>query len=379
MRRLLGWSPLFFFLALIALLLGSRWNLVRSTVHQELMRSRARGASRIHPGDGAPAPGDPAQIALGRLLFFDPLLSTNRERACASCHVPARGFSDGNRVALAVDRSPLPRNAPGLTNVSDQVAFFWDGRAASLEEQIDGPVRNRRELGGLSAREIESRLARIPEYRTLFANTYGTRAPRYADAKRAIAEYEGTLRSTESTVDRWWRGEIASSSVPEDVREGFNLFAGKARCSRCHFVPVTTSVIPGDFKEQEFTVIGVPGDPAGRSLDPDPGRYAITHDPADLRAFKAPSLRGIARSAPYMHNGVFQTLDEVVRFYNRGGGRGLGLSVPNQAPEVAPLHLTEREERALVRFLEALSDDPALAEITAPDRVPSGLTPGGKY
>ena len=156
-----------------------------------------------------------------------------------------------------------------------------------------------------------------------------------------------------------------------------NLFAGKARCSRCHFLPLTTSVIPGSFTRQEFTVIGVPSDSSGSRLDPDLGRFLVTRRDEDRHAFKAPSLRGIARSAPYMHNGAFATLEQVVRFYNRGGGRGLGLDVPNQAPEVRPLHLTVAEEQALVRFLEALSDDSAL--VTAPAHVPSGLKVGGAY
>jgi len=374
MRRIQAWLPLYVFLLLIAVILGVRAGLVR-----QALRGAARqpAGADLRPGAPRPAP-DSSEVALGRLLFFDPILSANRERACASCHAPSRGLSDGNRVAVAIDRSALARNAPGLTNVSDQHAFFWDGRAATLEDQVDGPVHNTRELGGLSGREIEARLDSITAYRDLFARTYGTQRPRYADTRRAIAAYERTFRSSASTVDRWWRGDLPASSVPAGVRRGFNLFAGKAQCSRCHFVPLTTSVIPGDFKVQEFTVIGVPRDSSGRSLDPDVGRYAVTKVEADRHAFKAPSLRNIAHSAPYMHNGAFATLDQVIRFYNRGGGRGLGLDVPNQAPEVHPLHLSEQEERALVSFLEALSDD-STSVVTVPRGVPSGLTPGGVY
>jgi cytochrome c peroxidase len=135
--------------------------------------------------------------------------------------------------------------------------------------------------------------------------------------------------------------------------------------------------MPGDFSTQEFTVLGVPSDSTGRALDLDTGLYAVTGSPADRSAFKAPSLRNIAHSPPYMHNGAFQTLEQVVRFYNQGGGQGLGLEVPNQAPEVRPLHLSQEEERAIVRFLEALSDDPTTVE--SPARVPSGLEVGGRY
>jgi len=374
MRHLLAWLPLYGFLALIALILGTRPALVRETL---LSAFEAPERKAVSPGEvgGAVARPDSASVALGRALFFDPVLSVNRDRACASCHNPSRGLADGRKVAQAIDRSNLPRNAPALVNVSDQKAFFWDGRAVSLEDQIDGPIHNGREMGGLSPRKVEARLDSIAEYRAMFRAAYGGARPRYADAKRAIADFERTLRSSGSTVDRWWRGE--RDSVPAEVRLGMNLFAGKAQCSRCHFLPLTTSVIPGSFTQQEFTVIGVPSDSSGQRLDTDLGRFLVTRREEDRHAFKAPSLRGIAHSGPYMHNGAFGTLEEVVRFYNRGGGLGMGLSVPNQAPEVRPLHLTQAEERALVRFLEALSDDSAL--VTAPAHVPSGLKSGGEY
>jgi cytochrome c peroxidase len=375
LRRLATWLPLLVVLALTGAVLGSRLGFVRHAARAASERVRGQSVSP----DRRAGEVNSAEVALGRSLFFDPILSANKERACASCHLPALGFSDGRRVALAVDRTGLPRNAPGLVNVSDQVSFFWDGRAVSLEDQIDGPVHSVRELGGLTRRQIEARLDSIPEYRALFREVYGAAHPRWSDGKRAIAAFERTLRSNGSTVDRWWRREVQDEAVPADVRRGFDLFAGKAQCSRCHFLPLTTSVLPGDFTEQEFTVIGVPADSSGNALDPDPGRYAITRNETDRRAFKTPSLRNIAHSAPYMHNGAFETLDQVIRFYNRGGGLGLGLSVPNQAPEVRPLHLSREEEIALVRFLEALSDDPAPSATAIPERVPSGLTPGGAY
>jgi cytochrome c peroxidase len=373
MRRLAAWLPLLIILALIGLLLGTRPGFVRHAARTASERARGLSASPDRRAEAV----DSSEIALGRSLFFDPILSANKERACASCHLPARGFSDGRRVALAIDRGDLRRNAPGLMNVSDQVSFFWDGRAVSLEAQIDGPVHDKRELGGLTRRQIEARLDSVPEYRALFRGVYGTSHPRWPDGKQAIAAYERTLRSSGSTVDRWWRREIPAEAVSPEVRRGFDLFAGKAQCSRCHFLPLTTSVLPGAFTAQEFSVIGVPADSSGHALDPDPGFYAVTGMEADRRAFKAPSLRNIAHSAPYMHNGAFQTLDDVIRFYNQGGGRGLGLDVPNQAPEVRPLHLSRAEEAALVRFLEALSDDPA--SVKTPARVPSGLPPGGRY
>jgi len=375
MRRLLAWLPLLVFLVLIGTILGMRLGLVRAAVHDAIEQA----SGRFVPA-GAPAPQDSNEVALGRLLFFDPILSSNRQRACAGCHMPSQGFTDGKRVSLAIDRTALPRNAPAILNATDHRAFFWDGRAGSLEEQIDGPVHNKRELGGLTANAIEQRLAAVPEYRRLFASTFGASRPRYADARSAIAAFERTLQSRGSTADRWWRGEIATDDVPADVREGFQLFAGKAQCSRCHYLPLTTSVTPGEFREQEFNVIGVPRDSSSTTLDPDLGRYAVTGLDADRHAFKAPSLRNVAHTAPYMHNGAFATLDQVVRFYNRGGGRGLGFDLPNQSPELHPLHLTEHEEHALVRFLEALSDDPAaLAATSPPAHVPSGLKSGGSY
>ncbi len=373
MRRFVAWLPLYLFLALIALLLVSKPRMVQHALRAA--SERARGVAV--PPDQRAAPMDSSEVALGRSLFFDPILSANKQRACASCHIPARGLSDGRRVALAIDRGDLPRNAPGLMNVSDQVAFFWDGRAVSLEDQVDGPVHSKREMGGLRRRDIEGRLDSIPEYRERFGALFGSAHPKWPDAKHAIAAYERTFRSSGSTVDRWWRREIPEAAVPAEVRRGFDLFAGRAQCSRCHFLPLTTSVVPGNFSSQEFTVIGVPADSTGRALDPDLGHYEVTQSVSDRHAFKAPSLRGIAHSAPYMHNGAFQTLEQVVRFYNQGGGRGLGLNVPNQAPEVRPLHLSFQDEAAIVRFLEALSDDSTTAAI--PSHVPSGLTPGGQY
>jgi cytochrome c peroxidase len=375
-RHLIAWFPLYIFLILVGLLLGARPALVGETLRaawsgRQAVAPHAVSTTANRRGEAT----DSAAIALGRALFFDPLLSAKRDRACASCHMPTRGMADGRRFAQAIDRTDLPRNAPGLLNVSDQTAFFWDGRAVSLEDQIDGPVHSGREMGGLPPRALEARLDSIAEYRALFGAAYGPGRPRYADAKRAIAAFERTLRSSGSTVDRWWSGE--SDEVPADVRHGMDLFAGKARCSRCHFLPLTTSVVPGDFTVQEFTVIGVPRDSSGTHLDPDPGRFAVTNRDLDRHAFKAPSLRGIAHSAPYMHNGAFATLEQVVRFYNQGGGRGLGLDVPNQAPEVRPLRLTIAEERALVSFLKALSDDTAL--VAVPAHVPSGLKVGGEY
>jgi cytochrome c peroxidase len=370
MPRWIPAIPLVVIMVLIAVVAASKPALFRET-----LRAAFHPASAVTPAEAAPASRDSLEVALGRALFFDPVLSAKMDRACASCHQPSRAFSDGRRFAQSIDRGNLPRNAPSLTNVSDQTLFFWDGRAASLEDQIDGPVHSGEEMGGLSPRALEARLDSIVAYRSMFAAAFGGGRPRYVDAKRAIAAFEKTLRTDRSTVDRWWRGEC--DSVPAEVRLGMDLFAGKARCSRCHFLPLTTTVIPGDFREQEFTVIGVPSDSNGTRLDPDPGRFAVTGRADDLHAFKAPSLRGIAFSAPYMHNGAFATLDQVVRFYNRGGGRGLGLDVPNQAPEIRPLHLTLAEEQALVRFLEALSDDPVI--VAEPAHVPSGLQVGGAY
>ncbi len=369
--RLAPAIPLVVLLLMIAVVAASKPALLRET-----LRAAFTPSNFVPPADAAlRADHDSIRVSLGRALFFDPVLSVKKDRACASCHDPSRAFSDGRRFAQSIDRGNLPRNAPSLTNVSDQTLFFWDGRAASLEDQIDGPVHSGEEMGGLAPRALEARLDSIEAYRSMFAAAFGGARPRYADAKQAIAAFERTLRSERSTVDRWWRGE--RDSVPADVRLGMNLFAGKARCSRCHFLPLTTTVIPGEFREQEFTVIGAPVDSSGTRLDPDAGRFAVTRRPDDLHAFKAPSLRGVAYSAPYMHNGVFATLDQVVRFYNRGGGRGLGFDVPNQAPEIRPLHLTLEEERALVRFLEALSDDPVI--VAEPAHVPSGLKVGGAY
>jgi cytochrome c peroxidase len=361
LRRIAAWLPAF--LALIALLLGSRPGLVRHAFRAAV--ERARGGA-LAP-DARQARPDSSEVALGRLLFFDPILSANKERACASCHMPTRGFSDGRARALAVDRTDLPRNAPGLTNVSDQLAFFWDGRAVSLEDQIDGPVHAKRGWADSGGGRSKRGSTQSP-YRALFPPSTVLRDTPTPTRHRGIRARSAVHRVSSGPVLAGRDSGVGAGGGAAGLRS----LAGKAQCSRCHFLPLTTSVVPGAFAAQEFTVIGVPADPEGHALDPDPGRYAVTRDAADRHAFKAPSLRNIARSAPYMHNGVFQTLDQVVRFYNQGGGRGLGLDVANQAPDSpAP-----SDDRGRARP-SASSNRSRLIRPRPPAHVPSGLQSAG--
>jgi cytochrome c peroxidase len=179
-------------------------------------------------------------------------------------------------------------------------------------------------------------------------------------AAAALAAFEAWyLTPASSPLDRFARGEEKALSTEE--RAGFDVFAGKGRCARCHVPPLFGGSYPSDFSTPIFAALGVPDSPAGKALDPDPGREGVSHRPRDRGAFKTPTVRDAAKTAPYFHNGAFPTLEAVVDFYDKGGGKGLGLEVPNQDPEVRPLKLTAAEKRALLRFLRHSLSDAGLA------------------
>jgi cytochrome c peroxidase len=261
-----------------------------------------------------PRTGTAAEIALGAASFRNPALSATGARSCATCHQPARGFTDG--LARA---APLPthvgavlRHTPTLINVAFADAWFDDGRASSLEAQVRMVVGNPDEMGG--------------------------RPPSRAVA-RAIAAYERTLVRFNSRADRALAGDTLALDSGE--RHGFNVFMGKAACGTCHYLPLFNGTRPPRYAHTEYEVLGV--------ADTDSGRARVTHDPIDLGAMKTPGLRFVVPGGPYMHNGAYRTLGEVVAFYDSGGTR-----VANQTLSPAPLHLTDAEKHDLVAFLEAL-------------------------
>jgi len=299
-----------------------------------------------------------AKTALGKKLFYEPLLSANGKRACSGCHQPGKAFTDGLPKALQLDgHSILPRNTPTLWNAALQKNLFYDSRQRFLDRLIMEVMGNEKEMNG-SADTAAAKLATRPEYIALYREAYPAAGATFTGANiaNAIAWYVRTLTSYNARFDKYMRGDRQKMNAEEI--NGFNLFMGKAKCATCHYIPLFNGSRPPDYYYQESEVIGVPATTATHPirLDDDPGRYAILPNDFLQHAFKTPTLRNIALTTPYMHNGVYKTLEEVVEFYNKGGGAGLGLTVPNQTLPPAPLQLSAREKKELIAFLKTLTD-----------------------
>lgn len=312
----------------------------------------------------------PGVVALGRLLFFDPILSGNGERACASCHRPEYGFAEPERFSRAFDaQEHIGRNAPTLINAVYARIFQVDGRASSIEDQFHQVIVNEREMN-IRENEAIQRVAASAEYRRLFKEAFGLpegQNPDFVLIKAALGAYVESLTAFNSPIDRYMRGEALE--IDPDVYRGFNLFLGKAKCATCHFIPLTNGTVPPVFQETEVEVLGTPAEKNIARVSPDLGRYNIAYLEQHRYAFKTPTVRNAALTAPYMHNGVFDTLEELMLFYNHGGGAGMGIALENQTLPPDSLHLNAREIRSLVRFVEALTDTVGLTQ--RPDRLPA--------
>jgi cytochrome c peroxidase len=327
---------------------------------------RVGAATLFEPGAFDPAvlkaPGmpeaAPPAVALGEKLFSESAMSGGGARSCASCHKPERAFTDGLPTSPSLTHGARLRNSPTLLNASLQRMQFADMRTAYLEDQVQAVVSNAAEMaGGLDV--TARKLSVNPEYRRLFASAFpafGDSAISPATIRVALAAYVRSLIRMDSKVDRALRGNPAA--LGRDERLGLNLFAGKALCATCHFLPLTNGTVPPVFERAEQEVLGVPVAPVWRkaTIDPDTGRIAVTKAPMHRFAFKTPTVRNAAVTAPYMHNGVYKTLEEVVRFYDGGGGAGIGIHLPNQTLSPDSLRLTAAEKRALVKFMQALTD-----------------------
>jgi len=322
------------------------------------------------PKTGLPAARDgfsPQQIDLGRYLFFDPLLSADGTLSCASCHHPELGFSDGRTRSVGIGGAEVRRAAPSLWNVAFLRSFFWDGRASSLEQQMQGPLYDPQEMGTNPA-QLLAAIGGDANYRRLFRDAWpGSEGPPTVDMiYTAIAAFQTTLISLNSRYDQYAHGY--HDALTDDEKAGMNVFRSfVARCAECHTPPL--------FTNQQIAVIGV-RDPEGMPYDE--GAEAVTGNPGLRGGFKVPSLRNVARTAPYMHSGSFATLREAAAFYTQGRGHAL----PAEERDRVTVHwhiwepqLSEDELDRLVDFLATLTDESFKPQI--PDRVPSGLVPIG--
>jgi len=301
-----------------------------------------------------------AQTALGRRLFYDPVLSYNQQRSCATCHHPAKAFTDGRRTPAALPgEAPVLRNTPTILNAALQPAQFYDMRVAYLEDQVHAVVHNRAEMHG-NLKGAAARLQQEKEYQQLFREAFNI-APPEINAYRiqqAIAAYIRSLTRLNSPFDAYMRGD--TTLLTAAAKRGFNIFMGKAKCGTCHFMPLFNGVAPPDFAKTEAEIIGVPAAKNKAVIDADSGRYGVHKIPLHRYAFKTPTLRNVALTAPYMHNGVFNTLEEVMDFYNNGGGTGMGIALETQTLPADSLHLSQQEQQDVIAFMQALTDTTAL-------------------
>lgn len=305
-------------------------------------------------------------VELGKVLFYDPLLSDDHSRSCASCHQPQRGFTDGLKTPLSLDGKPLRRNTPTLLNVVYQTAFQWDGHLSTLSQQFTEVTFNRHEMNK-DALELTLQLNSSREYRQMFKKAFASEEIDFPMVIAALEAYLMSLKSLNSPFDLYMTDRGA---VSEDVILGFNIFMGKAKCATCHFAPVFNGTVPPFYRETEFEVLGIPEKAVWQNaaIDSDEGRYLMAHAEPHRFAFKTMTVRNAALTAPYMHNGVYETLDEVIRFYDVGGGQGIGIDLPNQTLPQDQLKLTDREKKALISFLSSLTDTTGLT--APPKRLP---------
>ncbi|WP_367915949.1 cytochrome-c peroxidase [Leadbetterella sp. DM7] len=279
------------------------------------------------------------EIALGKTLFSDPLLSSDKKISCASCHKPSFAFADTSAVSLGVLNRKGVRNTPSAMNVNNAAFFFWDGRASTLEEQALIPIANPDEMN-LPVDSAVHRLQQSGFYREAFQKIY-QQQPSAKTLSRALAAFEQSLETGDTPFDNWKTNDN-EKAVSESVKRGFALFNGSANCVRCHFGP--------DFSNTEFRNIGLFN---GKDLN-DSGRAVITRKANDLGKFKIGPLRNVALTAPYMHNGMFKTLREVIDYYN-DPDKIVPDAINRDSLLSKPLNLSEPDKQDLENFLKSLT------------------------
>lgn len=323
--------------------------------------------------DPAGNPMTPDKIELGRMLYFDPRLAGDSSKSCASCHIPDNGWTQRQQLSDGYPGTKHWRSVPTVLNSAFAKNFFWDGRASSLEEQAAGPIQAPIEMNQNPDHLVE-KLSQIPHYEREFKKVFDSSVT-FEKIAQAIAAFERTVVSKNVPFDAYLKGD--KSALDAQQVRGLKLFIGKANCVACHHGAMLT--------DDSFHATGVPEieplqkesdriatrhfftrgtgykhEKYGHRIPADFGRELITKKAEDHRKFKTPTLREIAVTQPYMHNGAFTTLEEVVAFYNKGGG-----DVPNKDPLIKPLGLTDGEIEDLVAFLESLTGDEI--KVTAPE------------
>ncbi|MGO4921182.1 cytochrome-c peroxidase [Maribacter spongiicola] len=294
------------------------------------------------------------RIALGRQLFNDKTLSSTGTISCATCHIKEKAFTDGHVKAIGINGKELQRNSPTLTYAVYQRSLFYDGRADGLEDQIVGVTNNENEFH-IDLEKLEEKIQEQSAYRVQFDSLYDGKITNM-NVRNAIATYIRNLSSFDSKFDRNING-LEESMTNEEVH-GFNLFMGKAACATCHFPPAFNGTVPPKYMESEFENLGVPKNASFENpvLDDDLGQYFPYKVEEKKHFFKTSTVRNVDLTGPYMHNGVYATLGEVVEFYNVGGGLGMGLDVPYQTLPSDSLNLTAVESKAIIAFMKTLTD-----------------------
>jgi cytochrome c peroxidase len=323
--------------------------------------------------------------SIGKLLFYDPILSVNNQRSCSSCHRPDMYFSDSTvRTALQLDGvNRLPRNTNSLVNVVFNHLLMSDGLHTEQLQQGKGVIGNPMEMGSKES-EVLSKILSCPEYRKAFQKwmpyTPEEKNVTMDHIVSALSIYYSSFSYASAPFDDAMHHR---SSIPESAVKGFNLFMGKAQCATCHFVPLFNGVKP-PYLSSEFEVVGVPEDTFYLRLSADEGRYKVHPVAEMMHAFRTGTVRNSSHTAPYMHNGVFSSLHQVMDFYNKGGAQGRGLSLPNQTLSSDPLALTSEEIEQLLAFLKTL--DESIPKESPPDILPRSGDPslntrkiGGAY
>lgn len=298
--------------------------------------------------------------ALGKEIFYDQNLSDNGKMSCATCHLPENAFTDlKSKSPSNVEGKTVLRNSPSLYNAVFAKRFFYDLRAFYLEQQAEHVIYNEDEFN-TSYESIIKKLKTKPEYKKAFKTAFKNGNISKENFSKALSSYVASLYSYESDFDKFMRNE---KEISVDAKKGFNLFMGKANCATCHFAPNFSGLVPPFFNENESEVLGIPTKPINQKpieLDADKGRInsPVKKENSWIyeNSFKTVTVRNIALTKPYFHNGAFNTLEEVMDFYNEGGGEGLGLKMKNQTLAPDKLNLTQPEIKQIIAFLNALTD-----------------------